>query len=653
MVSVAQGTGAAALAGGTDLGATAAATPIHLSFILKSPHLATLESRVEAGWTGPFLTTAQFANQFGQSQANVTALQNYLNGFGMKTTAMADRLDIQVKANAAQIKKALGVTLRNFRVRAPNPTGRGGTHMTTVYGSTRDPQIPAKFAGQILAVLGLSSYSANVSRAVPAARHRVNAIKPAAGSGIPAGDGLAPADFVSRYHLASLESNGATGQGETIGIVTLAAIRATTPLKFWNTYLGLNSPASRLTLVPVDGGAPGPSAAAGTDETDLDVEQSGAIAPAAHVRVYEAPNTDPGFADGFYQAASDNIADTVSSSWGSSDTIIQAEVASGKETPAYAATFDEVFAEFGAQGQSSFTSTGDEGSYLATADAGTTNLSTDLPADSPLITASGGTTLPGTQTYAAVNAKGKPTGGTLSIHIPAERTWSWDYFFPFAKQFGVSNQLEWAEENLGGGTGGYSVLDARPAYQGNISAFNAREYLTPTVFQQIAPGLTEPTSFSFTLKPALQAGSTTTGRGTPDVSTNGDPQTGYAVFDPDLFANTGDFAQFGGTSFVAPQLNGSTAVMDSALGHRIGFWNPMIYKFANSANSPFTPLNSTTAFTGVNHLFQTSAKGVVTPVAGEFSNNNLFYGGKAGTTWNPASGLGIPNLAQLEADFGG
>ena len=34
---------------------------------------------------------------------------------------------------------------------------------------------------------------------------------------------------------------------------------------------------------------------------------------------------------------------------------------------------------------------------------------------------------------------------------------------------------------------------------------------------------------------------------------------------------------WGGTSFVAPQLNGSTAVIDSALGHRVGFWNPSIY----------------------------------------------------------------------------
>ena len=39
----------------------------------------------------------------------------------------------------------------------------------------------------------------------------------------------------------------------------------------------------------------------------------------------------------------------------------------------------------------------------------------------------------------------------------------------------------------------------------------------------------------------------------------------------------------GGTSFVAPQLNGSTAVIDSVLGHRVGFWNPSIYAAARTA----------------------------------------------------------------------
>jgi hypothetical protein len=48
---------------------------------------------------------------------------------------------------------------------------------------------------------------------------------------------------------------------------------------------------------------------------------------------------------------------------------------------------------------------------------------------------------------------------------------------------------------------------------------------------------------------------------------------------------------------------------------------------------------------------QTSAKGVTTALAGEFSNNNLYYAGKPGAIWNPASGLGTPDLTALAGAF--
>ncbi len=81
---------------------------------------------------------------------------------------------------------------------------------------------------------------------------------------------------------------------------------------------------------------------------------------------------------------------------------------------------------------------------------------------------------------------------------------------------------------------------------------------------------------------------------------------------------------------MAPQLNGAAAVIDSALGRRTGFWNPSIYKFAQSSSSPFTPLNTT----GTN-------------------NDNLYYTGTPGTLYNEGAGLGTPNLTQLAADFAG
>jgi hypothetical protein len=98
MVRVPQGSAVAPLAAGTDVGATAASTPIDLSFILRSPRLQNLESRVAAGWDGPFLTTVQFANQYGQTPAVVHAIEHYLARFGITSHAFADRLDISPTA---------------------------------------------------------------------------------------------------------------------------------------------------------------------------------------------------------------------------------------------------------------------------------------------------------------------------------------------------------------------------------------------------------------------------------------------------------------------------------------------------------------------------------------------------------------------------
>ena len=355
----------------------------------------------------------------------------------------------------------------------------------------------------------------------------------------------------------------------------------------------------------------------------------------------------------FFAAASDNIADTVSISWGESQNYLAIQVANGTDTPALEDAVDEGFLELGAQGQSNFTSTGDEGAYVDIPDALTTNIDTDIPADSPYTTAAGGTTLPGTQQFLAFDTAGNPTGGTVQATIPKERAWSWDYLFPFCPAFGFTpDQTNQCVLDLAaGGTGGYSQYEPRPSYQQGISAFNDRQYLTPTNYKEVAPGLTLATDISFDPTPPLRSGYAFSGRGTPDVSTNADPETGYAVYDPVLFADTGGFAQYGGTSFVAPQLNGATAVIDSALGHRVGFWNPTIYAAAGGNHSPFQPLNDTQAYSGKKYLSATSAGGVTTAVPGQFSNNNLFYTGQPGRDWNAAVGLGLPDLTALANTF--
>ena len=645
-VSVAQ-SNVAPLAAGTPLGNTPPNTPVQVSIILRSPGLGQLENRVANGWNGPYLTTQQFAQQYGQSPLVIAALELYFKAFGIKTNALADRLDIQATGTAGQFNKALSISLQNFSIKAPGV--HGGFRNQTVFGSLNNPRVPSQFGSPILAILGLSNYSPFVSNAKVAQGQKVN-VTASAGTGVPAGM-MAPADFVKNYNLKPIENQGYKGQGETIGIVTFAAIDPATPVKFWNNVLGLNVPASRLKIVPIDGGSPGPSVAVGSDESDLDVEQSGAIAPGANVRLYEAPNSDPGAADAYYSAASDNLNDTLSISWGESETYIQQGIAKGTETPAYVAVFDQVMAELGAQGTSNFSSSGDAGAYDAVPDVGSTNLAVDNGADSPYTTSAGGTTPAGLQTYGVADSSGNLIG-TESANIPAERAWSWDYLADLYKALGFPDEATAAKTLIVGDGGGYSVLEPRPSYQSGISGFNARQYFTGIDFQQVAPGLTEPTDVNFTPNPSLQSGHQNQGRGEPDVSTNADPQTGYAVYDPTLFAADGGFEQYGGTSFVSPQLNGTSAVFESYVGHRVGFWNPKIYKWANGGNSPFTPLNDTTVFSGKQYLFQTNiTTNVSTALPGVFSNNNEYYTGKQGATWNPASGLGLPNLTQLAKDF--
>src|SRR5581483_6735172 len=124
-------------------------------------------------------------------------------------------------------------------------------------------------------------------------------------------------DVANFYDVNPLYRAGVQGRGQTIGIMTLANFNTADAYSYWSD-IGLNVQPNRITKVLVDGGTP-VAAGVGDDETSLDVEQSGGLAPQAKIRVYIAPNTNSGFFDLFYTAASENVADTVSISWGEAE----------------------------------------------------------------------------------------------------------------------------------------------------------------------------------------------------------------------------------------------------------------------------------------------------------------------------------------------
>jgi kumamolisin len=629
--AVSPGQTAATLPGNSvPFGTTPADTPETVSFVMKLRGEAQLEAKVESGFT-PFLSVSQFAAQYGQPSANIQALQNYLSAYQISTRVYSDDVDVVATGTAGEFDSALRDSQENYDVPAVKRAAGGfSIPAQQVHAITSAPQLPVSIAQNVTAILGLTNYGDMVSNAVHTLT-KYTRTQPTSTNSCLALTGLPDAcnttlNFDKNYGLRPLVAKGAEGQGQTIGIVTLAAVDPGSPEDYWTQVLGQPNGNRAIDVENIDGGPGAPSNASGSGETDLDVEQSGGIAPDAHVVVYQAPNSDSGFADAFFTAASQNIAGSVSTSWGESETIVAESVAAGEETSAYTAAFDEAFLELAAQGQSAFASSGDEAAYDASGDLGSTNLSVDTPADSPYITAAGGTTLPWSGTLV-----GSTSGISAPVSVRNQRAWGWDYLWQAMATTTPETLTTAAEGDVVGSGGGFSTEYAEPSYQRGVSgtgSFSAVSYLTPTDWQEFAPGFYAPTAWSFNSTPPT-IGGFGSGRAVPDVSADADPFSGYLLYSAS-FSGAPLEGGWGGTSFIGPQMNGSTAVMESALGHRIGFWNPEMYRAATSGSSPMTPLDQ---------------RGT--------GNDNIYYTGTPGTVYNEATGLGVPNLAELETDFAG
>lgn len=631
------GISASAIPGATVFGTTPADTPEAVSFVFKEQNLPQLEQQAERGFK-PFLSVSQFTAEYGQPSANISALRNYLAGYGIKTYAYANNLDVSATGTAGQFDEALSVTQQQYRTPAVNHAGSTPIPAQTFHGVSGQATLPAAIADNLVAIFGLTNYQPSVSNAthIEATGTKTGSATSSsaclAATGVP-NDCNLPSDFESEYGLNSLYRAGDAGQDQTLGIITFASVDPGAPQYFWKNIAGVKRTGS-LTIENVDNGSGAPGYDAGTGETDIDIEQSGSVAPGANIVVYEAPNTDAGGIDALFTAATENVAGSISQSWGEAETLIQAEQAEGAEAAGYVAAYDEAFLEFDAQGQASFVAAGDGGAYDAYGEfpdtAQPTNLSVDNPGDSPYTTSAGGTTLPWSATLTAtLNNK------TVSakVDVPTQRMWGWDYLWPALAKLGGTDELTAAESAIAGGGGGFSAVEPEPSYQYGVrgtNSYTAVPYLTPVDYSD-QYGI--PLPFGWLLDPTPPTiGGFSGGRATPDLAADADPYTGYIEYAPSDAGQDGIASAtqpgWGGTSFVAPELNGSAAVIDSALGGRTGFWNPSIYRFAQSQNSPFTPLD--------------------TPGT---SNDNLYYSGTPGATFDPGAGLGIPDLSQLEADF--
>jgi len=509
-----------------------------------------------------FLTPAQVLRRFGPNRAQVRSVRAWLSSSGLRITSVqatgAAGAYVAAAGSLAAAGRAFHVSFRTYR----GPDGRSDR------APARAATIPARVAGAVLAVSGLDSarYVSEPSllrldaklpppgpngwRKGPCSHYfgqRVAYGKPRAGGRHwPwAICGYRPSQIRGAYHVTA---SGMTGAGQTVAIVD--AYRSPTLLADANRYARLTGDpqfrpgqftiyqTGRYTQLRSCG------AQGWYGEQTLDVEALHGMAPAAKVRFVAAGscgNADLLEADAL--VVNRHLASIVSDSWSNP----------ADEFGPAAAAADRIFKLGAAEGIGFYFSTGDHG-YNAPdetpASARSNRIQVSYPSSSPWVTAVGGTSLAigRNQRYLFETSWG-------SIIDPLQRGGRhWEFPPPG----------EYPRLYNGSGGGGVSVVYRQPAYQAGVVPTGLATHLPDG---KVSPGPM---------------------RVIPDVSAVADPATGLLVGQTTLQPNGRSYAfalaVVGGTSLACPVFAAIEADAQQAVGHVLGFANPLIYaRYGTSA----------------------------------------------------------------------
>jgi uncharacterized repeat protein (TIGR01451 family) len=304
-----------------------------------------------------YLTSQQFAEQFGPSEEDYQAVIAFARANGLTVTVKyPNRVLLDVSGSVADIEKAFHVTMRVYQ----HPK-----EARTFYACDVEPSLD--LATPILTISGLNNYQLpHPDYRIATALNKPNTVIPSIGSG-PAGNYMGR-DFRAAY----VPGTPLTGAGQVVGLLQFDGYY-TNDIVTYETQAGL--PNVTLENVYLDGfnGTPGSNDV----EVCLDIEMVISMAPGvSKIIVYEAGPF--GFPDDVLNVmATENRARQLSASWGWGG--------------GPSAATDQIFQQMIAQGQSFFHSSGD-------ADAFPPGVVDDplygfAPSDSPYITQVGGTTL--------------------------------------------------------------------------------------------------------------------------------------------------------------------------------------------------------------------------------------------------------------------
>jgi subtilase family serine protease len=613
----------------TDLGAAASDRPLQslsLRFSMTPAQSAAL-TQLLANQQNPsspqyhqWLTPAQFGAEFGLSSADLATVTGWLQSQGFTVTGVANgRQFVTFTGTVGQVNQAFGVSIHNVSY-------QGEQHVAAL----TEASLPAPLANVVADVTGLNDFHPRARikrRVVPA-----NAQYAGANS---YGNLIAPGDFYTIYNESSL-LNAATpinGSGVTIGVMGQVDVY-TQDLTAFRTAAGLST--SNLPTTVTEGPSPGqptiaecestspPTSCGDLDESSLDLEWSGAVAPAASILFVTGEDV---FADSMTQAIDQNLAPILTVSYGG----CESQFDYGSVTTG---SLNALFEQANAQGQTVLGPAGDSGATDCD-DSGVTyasnGLAVDFPASSPYVTAVGGTEFDeGGGTYWGTT--NGTNGGTALSYIPEQ---PWNEFYEVYG--GVFEGLD-----DGGGGGGVSILFSKPSWQtGNgVPADSSRD--VPDVAY----------SASANHDPYLVC--------VLELCTNG----GFS------YTDTGgtEYNVFGGTSVATPEFAATLALVEQKTGARLGNVNPTIYGLANSsyASTVFhaktsggtnaAPCTAGTLDCNVGYPNFFAGNTLACPAnsndcTGDISIPAIGYVAASGNTYDLATGWGSVNIANFVTDF--
>ena len=290
-----------------------------------------------------YLTSAQFAERFGPAEKDYQALADFMRASGLEVTGTyPNRMILDVSGAVADIENTFHVRMMNWR----HPI-RGD-----FFAPDREPTVETDAA--ILHISGLDNF------VIPRPMD-LKALPLSQATPLTTGSGPGGLFIGGDFRAAYAPGVTLNGTGMSAGLFELDGFYASDETANFK-QAGLPAVPTQTVLLDGFNGAPG----SGNIEVILDIMMASYMAPGlTSVIVYEGTNPD----DVLNRMASDNLASTLSSSWGWSPTD---------------ATTEQAFKEMIGQGQSLFQASGDDGAY------------TDgvmPPSDDPNLTSVGGTSL--------------------------------------------------------------------------------------------------------------------------------------------------------------------------------------------------------------------------------------------------------------------